>query len=55
MAAPLARRPEADGASPQAVPAGSGTAGYGTSQLARHLRAAAETIELADLNLCQER
>src|SRR6266571_2052924 len=28
MATPLARRPEAGGASPQVVPAGSGTAGY---------------------------
>jgi len=28
MATPLPRRPEADGASPQAVPAGSGTADY---------------------------
>ena len=36
MATPLPRRPEADGASPQVVPAGSGPAGYAVPAILDH-------------------
>src|SRR6266568_1611743 len=44
MATPLARRPEAGGASPQVVPAGSGTAGYAVPASLRGIGAQAAGV-----------
>jgi hypothetical protein len=44
MATPLARRPEADGASPQVVPAGSGTAEYAVPASLRGIGAQAAGV-----------
>jgi len=44
MATPLARRPEADGGSPQVVPAGSGTAGYAVPASLRGIGAQAAGV-----------
>ena len=44
MATPLARRPEADGASPQVVPAGSGPADYAAPASLRGIGAQAAGV-----------
>ena len=44
MATPLARRPDPDGASPQAVPAGSGTAEYAVPASLRGIGAQAAGV-----------